>query len=152
MRSPKLPGDTPEIGPGHSPDSPPKAPQNKGAGAYGGYGLRLRLRTLSSVDRRTSASRDLERLTQQMMDDLGGEAQLTTAKRELIRRAAFLAAVLEDAEASWVAGTPTDLGEYALLANTMRRLAVTAGVIERGDPRNVTPSVDAYLARREEAA
>ena len=76
---------------------------------------------------------------------MGGGDRLSEAERQLVQRAAVLGAVVEHAEARFLAGKAVDLAEYLAAINAQRRLLVTLGLQRR--PRDVTPSLQEYLAR-----
>jgi hypothetical protein len=105
---------------------------------------RVVLRTLDDLDGRTMASRRAFALVRAIEDDLGGSDRLATGEREIIKRSAVLGAMAEDLEARWLSGQEIDPGELCVLANCQRRLLEAVGL--RRVPRNVTPSVAAYVA------
>jgi len=96
-------------------------------------GGKLRLVTLDHLDGRTLAVRRVREAEAeaQMLSELGGAEVASEAQRQIARRAAVLAAVLEDAEARWAAGAAFDLGEYTTTANAHRRILATLGLERR---------------------
>jgi hypothetical protein len=65
---------------------------------------RKRLRTLSDLDGRTHAAQQAHKLVARLEADLGGD--LSTAERELVKRAALLGAIVEDTEVAWLERSP----------------------------------------------
>ena len=106
---------------------------------------KLRLLTLDQLDHRTAAAKRCRDLIAAIELDLGGSDRLSTGERQIIQRAAITGAVLEDIETRWLAGEPIDPARYATLGNAQRRLLETIGLRRRA--RDVTPSVDEYVAR-----
>jgi len=106
---------------------------------------KLRLLTLDQLDHRTAAAKRCRDLIGAIELDLGGSDRLSTSERQIIQRAAITGAVLEDIETRWLAGDPIDPALYATLGNAQRRLLETIGLRRRA--RDVTPSVDEYVAR-----
>jgi len=105
------------------PVAPPKAngkPQGK-----------LRLTTLSDLDRRTLAFKRTTELIGQVEQDLGGSDQLSAAERQLIQRGCILGSIAEHLEVQWLDGAPVDSGEYALICNAQRRMLMAIGLNRR---------------------
>jgi hypothetical protein len=96
---------------------------------------RARLRTLSDLDQRTRAAKLARQLVANLESDLGGE--LSTAKRQLVTRAALLGAMIEDAEARWLESRPADLGLYGTLVDRQRRVLEALGLDRRA--RQISP-------------
>ncbi len=105
--------------------------------------VRVRLRTLADLDRRTSAARAALELRNSIMADLGGERVLSTMQCAIIDSAATLGAMLEDMAAVYLAGEGADLGLYATLANAQRRLLADLGLERRA--RDITPDLRDYV-------
>jgi hypothetical protein len=63
---------------------------------------KVRLFTLSDLDKRTSAARRARELIDAIHSDLGGEDRLATGERQIIQRAALLGSLAEDLEARWL--------------------------------------------------
>jgi hypothetical protein len=82
------------------------------------------------------------------ISDLGGLENASEAERSIIRRAATLTIELERLEAkfSTLPNGPRadDLDMYQRCSNSLRRLLESIGIQRR--PRDVTPSLDGYLA------
>ena len=109
-------------------------------------------RLLPSVDGRSLWARRLRDLINLYQSDRGGPDMLTTAEQSIIRRISTLQVELEHLEMRFAGNgeaTPDELILYGRTANTLRRLTETIGIERR--PRDVTPSLDQYLANREAA-
>lgn len=96
-----------------------------------------KLRTIADLDGRTKAARRAHALIAELERDLGGRENLTTAQRELVQRAALIGAIVEDAEARWLAGGAANLGVYGMLVCRQRRCLEALGLERRA--RDVTP-------------
>jgi hypothetical protein len=107
---------------------------------------RLQLRTLDDLDHRTRAVRRTRELVDTLISDLGGDAAVTVAVRQLVQRAALLGALIEDIEIRWVDGEPIPLVDYLTAINTQQRVLTALGLKRR--PKDVTPTLDEYLKRR----
>jgi hypothetical protein len=105
--------------------------------------LKARLRSLSDLDGRSLAARRARDLVAALTADLGGDDNLSAAQRELIRRAALLAAYLEDAEARWLAGEQVDVAAWLSAIDRQRRTLMALGLERRARP---VPSLAEYLA------
>jgi hypothetical protein len=108
-------------------------------------GGKVRLRSLDDLDCRTSAARRARDLVSGLEADLGGTEALSTGQREIIKRAAMSGAVCEDLECKWLEGQKIDIGDYALLANSQRRLLATVGLERRA--KDISPQDDNLTAR-----
>jgi hypothetical protein len=106
--------------------------------------LRLRLMTLSDLDRRTGTARRANDLINAMQEDLGGESRLATGERQIIQRAAILGTLAEDIEARWLSGESIDPTMLCTIDNAQRRLLEAVGI--RRVPRDITPPLKDYLA------
>ena len=100
-------------------------------------GRRDRLRTLCDLDGRTRAAKLAQRLVADLESDLGGGDELSAGRRELLKRAAMLGAIVEDCEVRWLERKPVDLAEYLAAVNAQRRVLVTVG-LDRV-PHDITP-------------
>jgi hypothetical protein len=67
--------------------------------------------------------------------DLGGSERLSTAERQLVQRAAIMGAAMEDLEARWLAGEPSEPVTYATSANAQKRLLEAVGLKRREQER-----------------
>jgi hypothetical protein len=108
------------------------------------HGPKFRLLTLAELDKRTSAARRAHDLIGSVTADLGGLDRLATGERQIVQRAAMIGTMAEDIEARWLLGEPVDATVLCTLANAQRRLFESVGLQRRS--RNVTPSVDEYVA------
>ena len=111
---------------------------------------KLRLMSLDNLDSRTAAARRARELVDSIASDLGGEDHLTEGTRQLARRAAVLGAMIEHHECIMLAGGNVDFAEYLQAVNVQRRVLATVGLERRS--RDVTPSPEAYLAGKGDAA
>jgi hypothetical protein len=105
---------------------------------------KVRLLTLMDLDARTRAAKHAQTLQHAFVADLGKEP--STAEAELCQRAAMAGTVIEDMEASYLAGHGLDVPSYTALINCQRRVMADLGLERR--PRDVTPSIDSYLANK----
>jgi hypothetical protein len=108
---------------------------------------KARLTSIDGLDRRTAAYRQTRRLIDEIENDLGGTARLSTGERQLVQRAAVLGAVLTDTESRWIEGEPIDTTAYCTVVNAQRRVLETIGL--RRQPRDMTPTLAEYLAASE---
>jgi hypothetical protein len=87
------------------------------------------------------------------ISDLGGAENVSTAELSLVRRVATLTVVLEQFETKFAnagAASGNELDDYQRAAGNLRRLLESIGIQRR--PRDVTPSLDEYLASKERGA
>jgi len=98
-------------------------------------GEKLRLLSLSDIDKRTAAYRRTIALIEMLEADAGGHGRLSTAERALIQRAAVTAALAEHLETRWLSGGEIDPAMYCTLGNALRRLLESVGL--RRVPREV---------------
>jgi hypothetical protein len=110
---------------------------------------KVRLLTLSDLDKRTSAARRAHDLIAAIQGDLGGEDRLATGERQIIQRAALLGTLAEDLETRWLAGEPIDPGTLCAIGNAQRRLLEAVGL--KRVPKEIVPTVRAYLEHVERA-
>jgi hypothetical protein len=102
---------------------------------------------LPGVDGRSTWVRRLRDLISLHLSDLGGDDAVSEAERSIVRRVATLTVELERLELVFaLAGEakPEQIDLYQRTANSLRRLLESIGI--KRVPRDVTPSVDAYLA------
>ncbi|MER8388267.1 hypothetical protein NKH14_22600 [Mesorhizobium sp. M1380] len=114
-------------------------------------GGKVRLKTLADLDRRTTAARVVFELRDSLASDLGGKANLSVMKLELIDNVACLGAMLKDAAASYITGEPIDINEFMALTNAQRRLLADLG-LERRALKDITPNLREYAANAYGAA
>ncbi|MER8514180.1 hypothetical protein NKH47_14695 [Mesorhizobium sp. M1060] len=110
-------------------------------------GGKVRLRTLDDLDRRTTAARVVFELRDTLAADLGGKANLSSMKLELIDNVAVLGAMLKDSAASYITGEEVDITEFMALTNAQRRLLADLG-LERRALKDITPTLRDYAATR----
>lgn len=106
---------------------------------------KVRLRSLDDLDNRTAAARRARELVAELQSDLGGA--LTTAQRELVKRAALLGAIVEDHEVRWLQRESADLSLYGTLVDRQRRILETLGLHRKDVTPDVTAAVIDQIAR-----
>jgi hypothetical protein len=107
---------------------------------------------LPGVDGRSTWVRRLRDLIVLHVNDLGGDGMVSEAERSIVRRAATLTVELERLELTFaLAGEakPEQIDLYQRTANSLRRLHESLGLKRR--PRDLTPTLEQYLAQRAEA-
>jgi hypothetical protein len=85
--------------------------------------------------------------------NLGGEASLSEAENSIVRRASVLETELERMEANFAVAGAADMDTldcYQRVSGGLRRLLETIGLERRS--RDVTPSLEAYLASKSREA
>lgn len=105
--------------------------------------------TLPDADGRSRWVRRLRDLIELHTADLGGDDAVSEAERSIIRRAATLTVELERMELDFAKADGADAGallRYQTAANSLRRLLESVGLRRR--PRDVTPTLEAYLGDR----
>jgi hypothetical protein len=122
------------IGAGNGTEAQPKPPAGK-----------VRLLSLSDLDRRTAVYREVSELVDRIESELGGRDRLSSARRQVIEAGALATAMRRDLGVRWLAGEPVDPAVYATLCNTERRQYEAAEAYAFA-PRDVTPSVRDYVA------
>lgn len=110
--------------------------------------VKISLPTTQTLDMRTRAGRLYKSTREAIIADLGGRDELSRAELELVDRAAGLATRLNAADAEMLQGEAPSLAasEYATLANSLSRILSTLGLRRR--PKDITPSLDQYLAAK----
>ena len=105
---------------------------------------------LPGIDQRSTLCRRAREVIADHISDLGGEDNVSTAERALVRRAAVLVTELERLELRFAqADQPesADLDLYQKLTNTLRRLLQSLGLARRAKTVNV-PTLDQYLSSK----
>jgi hypothetical protein len=107
---------------------------------------------LQDVDGRSAIARRYRDLNALFVSDLGGEnSALSAGQLTLIRRASCLTVELERMESEFArngGARPRQLEAYQRATNTLRRLLESLGIHRGRIARDVTPNLEAYLARR----
>jgi hypothetical protein len=85
-----------------------------------------------------------------LVSDMGGEDQVSTARRALAEHAAVLNAVACDVRARYLGGEPIDTAEFATVTNALRRLLADIGLERRA--RDVNAALSEYLAGKSRSA
>jgi len=106
---------------------------------------------MADVDQRGAACRRLRDLINAHVSDLGGESEISSAEMILIRRSSMLCLQLEMMESRWATeregeASPKQLDLYQRGVGALRRTLESLGLRRR--PRDITPSLDEYLASK----
>jgi hypothetical protein len=106
------------------------------------------------IDGRSPWVRRCRDILSNYISDLGGEANTSVAERSILRRASVLEVQLEQielqfarAEQAGESASIEDVEAYGRIAANHRRLLESIGLQRR--PRNVTPTINEYLAQRQ---
>lgn len=112
--------------------------------------VRPRLLTRASLDKRTTAYREFNKMVEAITADLGGAAALSTVERSLIESYAAAHVLLESMGARVVRGDDVDALEFSKIAMVMTRIASRLGLKRRGqakaDSSGEPETLAAYLA------
>lgn len=131
----------------------PRAHVNSGisdGGVKRRHGGKLPLLSLGDLDARCRGAKAANQLRAELISDLGGEANISAAQREIVTHAAIVGAILGDVEAGWLVGVRTkvaDLATMGMLIDRQRRLLECLGLHNGRRPKDVTPvqSLNQYL-------
>jgi hypothetical protein len=82
-------------------------------------------------------------LLSRIINDLGGEAELSEGQIQLARRAAWISAQCEVLERRAEPGAPFDLTLYTMLTGHLTRTLSVLGL--KRQPRDITPTLADYL-------
>lgn len=105
---------------------------------------KVRLRTLSDIDKRTAAYARFQNLVAGYTSDVGGDP--TTAQEAIIQRAVSLQVWCEDAEAAYAGSGELDIGQFTTATNALRRLLMDLG-LERKQRDISIPEFSNYIGR-----
>lgn len=108
--------------------------------------LRQRWLSREELDGRTRAAKMFEQVEVSVIEDLGGDDNISAVQRHLISAFAGMAVCLEDLNVRIMLGEQVDLNAFATCSSTLIRIANRIGV--RRVPRDVSPSL-ADLLREE---
>src|SRR5262249_42712941 len=97
-------------------------------------------------DQRSKASRRFRDILACIVSDLGGADRLSEGQRQLARRCSLFAVECELIEAAAVKGEEIDLEAYGVMTDRLGRAFPRLGL--HGVPKDITPAVDGYLARK----
>jgi hypothetical protein len=109
-------------------------------------GKTRRLKSIDDIDQRTVAGRRAIQLVSAIEQDLGGVDNLSACTKQLIQRAAVLAAMIESSEAQWLSGKPIDLSNLLAAIGVQRRVLISLGLERR---TRIVPSLNEWLAEKE---
>lgn len=104
---------------------------------------------LPDVDGRSPIARRYYDISSAIISDQGGLDQCSESRQQLIRRFAAASVLAEQLEAKLANGQQIDISEHALLVSSAVRLARQLGI--NRVMRNVTPSLNQYLATRRQS-
>ncbi len=110
--------------------------------------LKVTIPTIATLDLRTRAGRMFVATRDEIIADRGGRQALSRAELELVDRAAGLSTRLAAADADMLDGREPSLSptDYSALSNALVRILGALGL--KRQPRDVTPSLDAYIASK----
>jgi hypothetical protein len=100
---------------------------------------------LPGIDGRSIIARRYRDISFAIFQDAGGIEQCSEARQQLIRRFAAASVIAEGMEADLVNNKSISIADHVQLSSTLTRLASRIG-IDRRNIRDVTPSVEAYVA------
>jgi hypothetical protein len=106
-------------------------------------------KTLPDVDGRSLVARRYRDIANAILVDQGGVEQCSESRKQLIRRFSAAAVLAEQLEARLANGETIDITQHALLVSSLVRIARQIGVNRVA--KDITPSLDQYLAHREAA-
>ncbi len=106
-----------------------------------------RLFCVDGLDGRSQTALRFRDLVEGMGNDLGGSDRLSEGQKQLIRRAATLSVMSESVEADFIRNLAFDSEAYGVLCDRLGRCLQRLGLERK--PRDVTPSLSAYLAAKE---
>ena len=104
---------------------------------------KTQLLTLDDLDRRTRAGQRAFEFADRLISERGGAQSMGILRATMVKSVAVLSAMIEHAQACWLAGDPVNLNELATLLNARRREAEKIGLDP--DPKDITPSLEAIL-------
>ena len=102
---------------------------------------------VEGLNGRSALARRYRDLVAEFTSDIGGDP--SEAQKQLIRRAASLSTWCEAQEVNLANGEEVDIGPLTTAANSLRRILQDIGFERR--PRDVTPTLDQYLAQSAES-
>jgi hypothetical protein len=138
----KMRREAPTNGDGYEIDEGPKVASRKQM-ASSKVSRRLKLITSTTLDGRTSTSRIFNQLTSQIIQDLGGEQNISAVMRELITSFAASSLLQRDQITRMLAGQEINIDEFAVIAVSLIRASNRIGTERRS--RDVTPTLGDLL-------
>jgi hypothetical protein len=112
---------------------------------------KLRLITRDHIDGRTLALKSFDRQMAQIVDDLGGSANLSAMELALVEAYCGATLMVNHLTARMLDGELISLTKYTSAVGAMVRIATRLGLKRRGPPSGQTLDLGAYLADRTEA-
>lgn len=110
---------------------------------------KARLLSLDDIDRRTNSGRRAFELRDRLVGERGGQQAVGTMRFLICNDVAAVSAMIEHELARWLSGEQVDASALATLMNVRRRDAELIGIDV--EPRDVTPTLEEYLAQKREA-
>jgi hypothetical protein len=110
--------------------------------------VKIPLPQIETIDMRTRPGKLWKSVEGSVIADLGGRENLSAQELETVKSVCGLVVRLRMADAELLNGDPPSLApsEYATLTNALNRTLASLGLQRRA--RDVTPSLDQYLAAR----
>lgn len=105
---------------------------------------KLRLLSLSDLDKRTTVFREVSELIDRVERELGGPTRLTSAKRQIIEAGALASAMRRDLGVRWLNGDSVNPADFATLCNAERRQYELVGALEFAARDVSPPSLEEY--------
>jgi hypothetical protein len=110
---------------------------------------KVQILTRQNLDGRTKARKQFDAIASGIASDLGGPDRLSTVQRHLVEAFAGVAMMVNTTNARLLLGEEVDIVEHAQVVSTLTRVASRIGLGRI--PRDVTPSLAAYVAQAHEA-
>lgn len=95
------------------------------------------------LDRRTNASKFLDRMVSEIQADLGGADALSVIEKALIEAFAGACITMHMLNTQLALGEQIDLSQHAQACSAMTRIATRLGLQRR--QRNITPTLSDYF-------
>ena len=110
---------------------------------------KLRLLSLSDLDKRTTVFREVSELIDRVERELGGPTRLTSAKRQIIEAGALASAMRRDLGVRWLNGESVNPADFATLCNAERRKYELVGALEFAADADLADAEESGEAERE---
>lgn len=89
---------------------------------------------MDRLDRRTVLGKAVSQTYHAVVSDLGGDDNLTTVKRSLVRRFVWFETMIQGIECRAAAGDPVDIGVWTQLTNSWLGIARMLGLERKSRP------------------
>lgn len=126
------------------PDCKPKGRRNHGGGPHFAQRGKLRLITRDAIDGRTLALKAYDRQCQQIIDDLGGSANLSAMELALVEAYCGATLMVNHMTARMLDGESISLTKYSAACGAMVRIATRLG-LKRRVPSSEMLDLGSYL-------